>query len=308
MDNFYNSDKKSTPYHMIYDNNYLSLVHGIRDKGNRTIKRVNLRTIDGYDEDFLNRLESKNLPYPIKMNILLSRVVKFASNDKSNEKHILHNVRNMTIGDRAYLVFLVRQSMYGNSIYFDVMCDSCQKTMSIHLRVNQVLANSFSDQNKPNVVIQKVEAHYRLKFSDCVIEFRLLTGLVQEKLLLDNMNDMELLQSCILNMDPIIQEKLDGTNFVNLLSSVLSHLDPLSDIVLTQHCPSCNIATKIPFIIEDYLFKEIRSRRNNLEWEVHWLALNYHWSESEILKLPIDKRRRYVELINNTLGGEVTVG
>ena len=293
---------------MIYDNAEVPLVHGIIDNGNRTIKRVNLITPNGYDEDFLNRLESKDLPYPIKMNMLLSRVVQFDSNNKSNEKHVLYCVRNMTIGDRAYLVFLVRQSMYGNSIYFDVMCDSCQKTMSIHLPVNQVLAHSFSGQNKPNVVIEKVGAHYRLKLSDCVIEFRLLTGFDQEKLLSDNMDDMELLQSCILNMDAIVRQKLDDTKFVNLLSSVLSHLDPLSDIVLTQICPSCNTATKIPFFIEDYLFKEIRSRKNNLEWEVHWLALNYHWSESEILKLPINKRRRYVELINNTLGGDVTIG
>ena len=82
----------------------------------------------------------------------------------------------------------------------------------------------------------------------------------------------------------------------------------MSDILLTLICPSCNASFKIPFIVEDFFFKEIKSRKNNLEFEVHWLALNYHWSESEILSLPIPKRKRYVELVNNTIGGEINNG
>ncbi len=130
----------------------------------------------------------------------------------------------------------------------------------------------------------------------------------QENISLYDINETKLLKSCVVNIDTIGHEKFLDEKFVSMINSTLSELDPLSDILLTLICPSCNTSFKIPLIVEDFFFKEIQSRIHNLEFEVHWLAFNYHWSESEILSLPIPKRKRYVELVNNTLVGEINNG
>ena len=84
----------------------------------------------------------------------------------------------------------------------------------------------------------------------------------------------------------------------------LSEIDPLSDIVLEVHCPSCSHAFSAPFWPEEFILQDVGIFNQQLEQEVHWLAFHYHWSEKKILALPIKKRRRYIELINATLAGE----
>lgn len=253
-------------------------------------------------------MESKGLPYPTKTSHILSRVIKFPDIENNDIDVILSRVKNMVIGDRTYLMFLLRQSTFGDSVYFDVKCSSCNDTMSISLSISQMMGQLLSSQNKSDLMMDIETGYYQVKFSNCVAELRLLKGLDQENISLLPINETNLVQSCITNIDAIGREKLLDNDFLNFIDSNLSRLDPLSDIVLTQNCPSCNASCKIPLIIEDFFFKEVKARKDNLEFEVHWLALNYHWSESEILTLPISKRRRYVELVSNTLGAEVNNG
>jgi hypothetical protein len=282
----------------------VTLIHGLRDAKNRIIKNIKIRPLVGFDEDLLNQMETKDLSYPIKTSHILSRIITFGNEENCcGDNMILDRVRNLTIGDRAYLMFLLRQLTFGDIICFDVECSSCKNTMTITLSISELLASLIPNQKESNVTVDDNTGIYHVNFSDCVAEIRLLNGIDQEYISSQNITETNLLHSCILNIDSLGLEKLSDNDFVNFINSTLSNLDPLSDIILTQDCPSCNASFQVPFIIEDFYFKEIRSRKNNLEFEVHWLALNYHWSESEILSLPIAKRRRYVELVNNAIGG-----
>jgi hypothetical protein len=281
----------------------ITLIHGLLDKNNKLIRQIQVRSLNGFDEEFLNEMETEGLPYPIKTSNLLSRIVDFR-NLKHDENVNLDMVRNMTIGDRICVIFHLRQLTFGDLFQFDVECTLCKKFMSIELSIATILDNFVSNQNL-HYDLDEDEYLYKIKFSDCVAKIRLLNGLDQENISLNDINELELLKSCILNIDSIGHEKLLDEEFTKIINLKLSELDPLSDFLLNLACPSCNTSFKIPFIVEDFFFKEIKSRKNNLEFEVHWLALHYHWSESEILSLPSPKRKRYVELVNNTLVGEV---
>src|SRR5262249_61528974 len=92
--------------------------------------------------------------------------------------------------------------------------------------------------------------------------------------------------------------------FIAIMSSKLEELDPNADIVLELGCPSCRYSFKSSFDIENFFFHEIHASYKQIEREVHWVALNYHWSEDSILSLPLRKLKRYVELINESLAGE----
>ena len=280
----------------------LSLIHGIKNKENKIIKRVKLRSLDGFDEEFLNSMDSADLSFPFKTSQLLSRIISFGI-EKIDKDDRLAMVRKMTIGDRIFLILQLRHLTFGDIIELNFNCGSCDELIAIELSLTTLLDHSLSKLNG-KYVLNEDTGFYDVRFSDFSAKIRLPNGSDQENISSHNIDERRLLQSCIVNIDSIGHEKLMDEGFKGVIDLAMSELDPLSDILLTVTCPSCNASFTIPFIVEDFFFKEIKSRKNLLEFEIHWLALNYHWSESEILSLPISKRKRYVKLLDIALTGK----
>jgi hypothetical protein len=86
--------------------------------------------------------------------------------------------------------------------------------------------------------------------------------------------------------------------------AVIAEMDaraPQIDLELDLNCPECGHSFTTPFDCTSFFFSEIRAQSRHLMREVHFLALHYHWSESEILNLQRDRRREYLSLLNETL-------
>jgi len=49
----------------------------------------------------------------------------------------------------------------------------------------------------------------------------------------------------------------------------------------------------VPFDIHRFVLGELRTDRDLLYREVHYLAYHYHWSEQEIMAMTRDKRQRF---------------
>jgi hypothetical protein len=86
------------------------------------------------------------------------------------------------------------------------------------------------------------------------------------------------------------------------LPPIMAELDPQADIVLQLICPDCELGFSVPFDAGAYLESALRDRRAELLEEVHELATNYHWAEAEILALPAERRRLYLDLIGRKGG------
>ena|ERR1700730_9175830 len=163
---------------------------------------------------------------------------------------------------------------------------------------------------------QSKHQEYVIRSENFVLKIRPLTGADQELILgenEDNSNNSDwrhfskaeqLIRSCIISSDPPLSSDTFNENLLEMISSKLEEIDPRADLILDLECPSCQFSFQTPFKAEDFLFREIDARKQQLEREVHWIAFYYHWSEDAILSLPIRKRKRYVDLINKTLGGE----
>jgi hypothetical protein len=115
-----------------------------------------------------------------------------------------------------------------------------------------------------------------------------------------------LARSCITSSMPPLPSGPLSEKVMAAVSQKLQEVDPLADIVLDIACPSCGASFQTPFDVEAFFLEEISLRSRQLEQEVHWLAFHYHWSEESILSLTASKRRRYIELINETLSRATT--
>ena len=89
----------------------------------------------------------------------------------------------------------------------------------------------------------------------------------------------------------------------------MEKIAPLVDLTMEAGCPECRRNFILPFNLQDFFFGELRISQDLLFREVHYLAYHYHWSEGEILQMPRDKRRKYIEILadeieqlNNAIG------
>lgn len=93
-----------------------------------------------------------------------------------------------------------------------------------------------------------------------------------------------------------------GAAEVDVIDAALDALAPQLPASLATACSECGAAQTIE--LEPYDVAVPRTRE--LYREVHTLALRYHWSEDEILRLPRERRRLYLDLIDEHLLAELT--
>lgn len=269
------------------ENIVVRIHHGYVIKGKRN-KDITLRHLNGYDEEYL--AENMSLLSSTRLTTgLLERIAMLGKVDpKLNEKII----RNLTIGDRMILILTIRKMLFGDNIQCVFSCPQCNEQLSSDLSVNAFLKKT-STPSKDFLDV---------KFSKYRLRIRPITGMDEEEIL-ENKNVQKIekiARSCIVSSKPNLPNTRLTEDFIIFISSKLEELDPHAHIVLDLICPSCKHSFQSLFNIEDFLYQEIRADKDQLEAEVNWLAMNYHWGLNEVMSLPRNKRKRYVELINIT--------
>jgi hypothetical protein len=269
----------------------VAFMHGTLYKGN-LLKKAELRELNGYDQELL--LEHNSVSAIDQVKYLLANIVDFGKQIEQGEKEYLLN--SLAIGDLAVLILELRRITFGDTLQCLITCPSCKENMSADIGLTQLL-------QKPNDFEPKDV--YEVKVDDFTLKLRPVTGVDLSSVIeYDEASAMvQLVTSCVLDSTPKLPEKLDD-QLLAAISSKLNELDPQADILLDLTCPNCKYRFQAPFFPEDFFLREIDARKSQFEGEVHWIAFNYHWSEDEILALPLSKRKKYVDLINRTLSGE----
>jgi hypothetical protein len=260
--------------------------------GDFWVRQAEIRQLNGYDEQLLAQTSSLS-PF-FRTTLLLERVVTFGELTVKLEPH--ETIRNLTLGDRIALILQVRKAVFGEKIQAVLKCPICKEALSLDFSVRSLLQPA-----KPSP-----KTAYTVEFENFVFIVKAVTGADLELVasVQDGENPQEqLARICIISSTPPLPEKLSD-ELILAVSLKLQEIDPQADIVLSITCPKCIQPFQVPLDIEDYFFKEITARLKQLEREIHWIALNYHWSEDAILSLPVSKRKRYIELINASLAGE----
>jgi len=101
---------------------------------------------------------------------------------------------------------------------------------------------------------------------------------------------------CVVSLDdapatPAALEAL-GEDEVNAIDAALEAAAPQLATTLATACSECGAARALEIDPYDMALPQADA----LYHEVHALAARYHWGESEILALPRERRRRYLEL------------
>ncbi len=258
-------------------------------------RNVELRVLTGLDEEYFAEFTSTTSP----VNSITALLGRCITRMDGVEEVTADAVGRLTVGDREALLLHLRRLTRGERMQCILNCPQadCNELMDIELCVSDLLQPTYQ---KPEPVYEDMVESVGRKFR---VRFSLPTGIDQEAAALKASTDVQagvelLLRRCVEAVfdDEDIESKW-SPEILKDLPIKMARLDPQAELILNLTCPICEESFSTLFDTGAYLLQEITSTSDDLYYQVHLLALHYHWSEAEILSMNISKRHRYLNLL-----------
>jgi hypothetical protein len=190
----------------------------------------------------------------------------------------------LTVPERDLLLAAVWRMARGPRIEGTLTCAACSSPFDY-------------DFNLDDLVTQVLAALAQFPFEGGVYtlpdgcRFRLPTGEDERELigLPDDEAERVLLARCLVAGDSL----RDGNHAL----AAMEQIGAGADIELELRCTECGHLHGARFQIQNYLLGSLLETARDLVEDTHRLALAYRWSLSEILALPIRRRRAFVALL-----------
>ena len=224
----------------------------------------------------------------------VSSVLALALDTIGQEAAGLEQVRQLCVADREFLMLQLASLLDGEQLWLKLRCAYCDALFDVDVRRDQLPVKQ-AGKGYPFAEIELNGHRLRL---------RVPIGKDQEGLfqLEDEVAMQQLLQRCITEIDGNAPERnfvqALGGDDINHIDAALDEASPAVCNRLHVRCPECDGEQQAE--IDHYTLNGLDECE--LYGEVHTLASHYHWSEESILDLPQDRRRRYLALINRSLG------
>lgn len=231
--------------------------------------------------------------------------------------------RNLLVADRQYLLLKLREVTFGENVQTTILCPwpGCGQKVDIDFSLKDIPVEEstfkgpvYTVKLPPGAVFSDKQGEEHRE-----IAFRLPNGGDQEALssvVAENeaLALTKLLERCIKKIGPF---ENPGNDLIAELSSKarmeiekqMDKVAPKVDLTMGAKCPECGREFTLPFELQDFFFGELRVSQDLLYREIHYLAYHYHWSEREIMEMPREKRRKYIEVLadeieqlNNAIG------
>lgn len=275
-----------------------TLPHGMIVNG-KTHRAVSLRPLTGRDEEFLLDHARTMLPAERDTAVLTRCAVRIGPYEDVTADH----VRGLCLGDRQALLLALCSASAGSVLDSTVVCPSetCGEQLEVAVEVSDLVGREAPEPAEQYEAV--------LSEGDTTVRVRLR---LPDGWLLEAASRLDPDEGEALLVDDVVQEVYCGeqrlprlpTGLEGQIAEAIELLDPLAEMRLEVTCPSCGTTLVAVLDAGEYLMQQAMSDQATFHAEVHLLASRYHWSEREILSLPVSKRRLYVGLIE-AAGAEV---
>jgi len=201
--------------------------------------------------------------------------------------------RQLSIGDRDRLLFLLQSSLFGDALETVVACPACGERLESRFHVGDVCAPP-DRWPQPREPLALRHGGYRVSFRlPCSEDLIAVAG--------DGAAAGDrLLQRCVLDARQgrkTLQADELPADVRGKLGEAMAEHDPLADLRMGIACPACGHAWSAALDIVGYLWEELDDWAQDLLADVHQLARHYAWSERDILALTPVRRRYYLDLL-----------
>ena len=213
----------------------------------------------------------------------------------------------LTIGDRDAALLHLRRLSLGESVDCALPCPSvgCGESLEWQVPVSDLLIEPDATGGAPELFTIDVDAE-GARFH---VTFRLPTAADVDRVATQGADRIEHAAQMLFRQCVIGAERDDvGCTAADLPATVrsavedaLAAADRQAEIQLAMRCPACGLEFTSLFDTAVFFLRELDARATRTLRDIHLLALHYHWSESDILRMPARRRAQYIELVRNAM-------
>jgi len=196
-------------------------------------------------------------------------------------------ISSLCSGDRQYLILQLEAIINPASKWLTIDCHACDELIQLEL-IPATLPVKPAGQNFPATTTHLSIGEVSLRVPNGADEEGLLQQPDSEKLRLSY-----LLKHLISQSNKGVDIGQLSTDDLLTIDQTLEDMMPQPSINISTACPYCDSLQEIALDIYEWL----NEKSNDIENDIHQLAINYHWSEKEILALPKTRRKHYLQLI-----------
>lgn len=287
------------------NNRTCRLPGGYVDSNGSIHSTAGLKPLSGSEEEMLSTMAGSSSA--ARVTAIITRCVTSLGEISPVTEEI---ARNLCVADRQFLMLQLRILTFGCTVQTSIPCPwpFCNKGIDINFSLNQIPVKQSSDKGPHYTMTRSSESteHENVPEGYPEITFRLPTGADQEAIAdIITVNEAaaltELLNRCLITVggksaNPETVKKLSAKTRLEIEKAIFEAA-PYVDFEMNGTCPECGRQFCVPFNLQDFFFGELRINEELLYREVHYLAYHYHWSEQEIMGMPKDKRRHYIEVL-----------
>lgn len=196
-------------------------------------------------------------------------------------------------GDRDFLIIRLAASLYGPYRVISMACHDCAEVLDIELELDALpVVEAPADFPRTELDIDGRRFELRAPVSADLAALGELRADAAARALLD---------ACVVEIDGQPRAALDcelGVEQLERIDAALDELCPAVASTLEARCPSCDTTVSSTIDPLELLVDPHAELGDGLLEQIHALAMNYHWSESELLDLPRARRLQYLRLID----------
>lgn len=288
-----------------------SLPGGHWDGAGHRHREVEVRALTGREEEMLATADADDVAALVTI-VLAACLVRLG--DLSPVP--VDVVRRLTVADREYLLLLLRRATFGDEVRAHLQCpwEGCAEQVTVELSLSDLPVHETGTSGPVHVVHLSSPA---AAGGPARLEVRLPDGGDQEELSALALRDearalTALLARVVLRIDdePARADQVAALSPLARaeVEAELERVAPLVESAMDVRCAGCGRGFVAPLDLRRLFFGELRTDGELLYREVHFLALNYHWSEPDILAMSRPKRRGYVDLLADGIERSNRVG
>lgn len=189
--------------------------------------------------------------------------------------------RRLCAADRDRILAAIYVRELGARIQATPTCPACGKTFDVEFRLDELIGTI---EPSYDGVARVGDGKFALDDGTC---FRIPSG--EDELISSAARDPSaaLIERCV--------ER--GAIDAERLGALLEQLAPVIDLAIDVACAECGHAHEVRFDVQSFLLGRILAERTLRATEIHRIARSYGWSLAEILSMPRNRRRSYVDLV-----------
>ena len=222
--------------------------------------------------------------------LLITKVLLQCAGGIGNKIPDKRDVHELPVSSRTRGLLTLLRMSDSPDLNIVLRCRECNAIMEAEIPIESLITGN------------AVPARFSVNAGGTAITVRPPTGRDQEQWLSMNFENEE---SGVAFMADSLIEDISGKDIqiplpaelIEAIDAGLQECDPLVGFTINTSCPACGHVDNFDVDLDGIVLDRFHSLQQQILMDIHHLARYYHWNEQEILAIPPDRRKQYLDLI-----------